>query len=55
MSSEEMLFKEKVYGRRTKTDLNSSTWAFGSGEIKITKSLKFCKLTISLLVNSFQM
>ena len=30
---EEMLFKEKVYGWHTKTNHNSSNWAFGSGEL----------------------
>ena len=28
-------YKEKVYTRRTKTDHNSSHWAFGSAELKI--------------------
>ena len=30
---EEMLFKEKVYARRTKSDQNTSPWAWGSGEL----------------------
>ena len=38
---QEMSFKEKVYrlmdGRQTKTNHNSSPWAFGSGELKISK------------------
>ena len=43
---EEMSFKEKVYGRRmiedgctTKTDHNTSPWAFGSGELKSSHSI----------------
>ena len=38
MVYEEILFKEKVYGRtdiqRTKTDHNGTPRAFGSGELK---------------------
>ena len=36
VAQEEMSFKEKVYRRRTKTNHNSSPWAFGSGELKTT-------------------
>ena len=32
---QEEMFKEKVYGRRTKTDHNTSPRAFGSGELKM--------------------
>ena len=46
----EMLFKEKVYAQRTKTDHNSSPCAFDSGEL-ITFGIsrvraKLCRLCI---------